>query len=132
MEAALWQHVMRALPQEAVGVLGGQAGVIQAVYPLPNLAIDPLHSYLADPGALVRVLKAMQADHQDWLAIYHSHPQGPAWPSRTDLERAAYRLPYLIADARRGDLRAFLLPEAQEVGVLRSGLAGQHTQHPAG
>ncbi|MFC4453364.1 M67 family metallopeptidase [Deinococcus sonorensis] len=131
MEAALWQHVNQALPQEAVGVLGGRAGVIQAVYPLPNRAQDPLRTYLADPGALVRVLKAMQADGQDWLAIYHSHPQGPAWPSRTDLERATYRLPYLIADARRGELRAFLLPGGQEVELQRSGLPGQHAQHPA-
>ena len=122
LQRALWEHVRRELPGECVGVLGGLAAAalgegiqLRALYPLPNLAADPRHRYLADPAALLRALRAMQGGGLTLAAIYHSHPHGRARPSPVDTALAAYRVPYLIADAEQEELRAYLLPEGVEV-----------------
>ena len=47
---------------------------------------------------MLRALKAIQAEELELVAIYHSHPHGPAQFSRTDQQKAAYDVPYLIAD----------------------------------
>ena len=105
-------------------MLGGWRGDggwhAEALYPLSNVAAAPQREYLADPVELLRALKAMRAEHLELVAIYHSHPIGPAQFSRTDRERAAYDVPYLIADLQGTHLHAYLLPEGQ-VCELRRG-----------
>lgn len=136
---ALWAHAEREAPRECVGALGGlrldgPAERVQAhaAYPLPNVAPRPEADYLADPGALVRALRGMQARGLEMVALYHSHPRGPARPSARDVQLAAYGVPYLIADLSRRELRAYHLPEGREVEVVcqlaspESGPAGEH------
>lgn len=117
---ALWTHARREAPTECVGLLGGRLlasgrAEVQALYPLPNSAVTPETRYEVAPGPLLRALRAIEAQGQVLVAIYHSHPQGPGTPSATDRQRAAYDVPYLIADLRGGSLRAFALPAGQEL-----------------
>ena len=120
--ATIWQQARREAPRECVGALGGvqHGGVAyaRAAYPLPNIAPDPERHYLADPGAFVRVLRAIQAEAFTLVALYHSHPHGPAWPSTTDTTLAAYDVPYLIADLSGNTLSAFELPSGRPVKLL--------------
>ncbi|WP_034385128.1 Mov34/MPN/PAD-1 family protein [Deinococcus sp. YIM 77859] len=115
LAAALWAHADRAAPHECVGAIGGdvRGNVAEAValYPLANISPDPQRTYLADPGHLLRALRAMQAGGLTLVALYHSHPQGPARPSGTDTRLAAYSVPYVIADLSTRTLAAFLLPQ---------------------
>lgn len=117
--SALWAHAERDAPRECVGAMGGhvhgQEAEAVALYPLANVAPDPQRTYLADPGHLLRALRAMQASGLTLVALYHSHPHGPARPSATDARLAAYPVPYVIADLRTRTLAAFLLPEAVPV-----------------
>ncbi|WP_291426486.1 M67 family metallopeptidase [Deinococcus sp.] len=122
---SLWQHAQREMPHECVGALGGlwtrgeQAGALaRAAYPLPNIATRPEQEYLADPGALLRALRAMTAENLTLVGLYHSHPRGPARPSLTDEQRAAYPVPYVIADLSSKTLRAYLLPTGEEVELV--------------
>ncbi|GGI79740.1 Mov34/MPN/PAD-1 family protein [Deinococcus wulumuqiensis] len=121
LAAALWTHVRRELPRECVGALGGwvrgEQVQVRALYPLPNVSPQPEREYLADPGELLRVLRAMQREGLELVALYHSHPHGPAAPSSSDRQLAAYPVPYLIADPRHGHLRAYLLPGGEEVEI---------------
>lgn len=123
LEVRLWQHARRSAPQECVGVLGGWpvgAGwQARALYPLTNVAAVPEREYLADPLELLRALKVMRAEALELVAIYHSHPDGPAQFSRTDRARAAYDVPYLIADLSSSVLSAYLLPEGRSCGLRR-------------
>lgn len=116
---ALWAHAERDAPRECVGALGGHrhgaAAQAAALYPLPNVAPDPERSYLADPGHLLRALRAMQLGGLTLVALYHSHPRGPAWPSDTDTRLAAYPVPYLIADLPTRLLTAYHLPGGERV-----------------
>lgn len=113
--ARLWDHVRAELPRECVGLLGGVGEVVQALYPLSNVAELPERDYQAGAGELLRAFKAMDREGFSLAAIYHSHPRGPAVPSAADRALAAYPVPYLIADPLRGELRAYLLPQGQEV-----------------
>ncbi|MGQ9735302.1 MAG: Mov34/MPN/PAD-1 family protein [Thermaceae bacterium] len=108
-------HLLRESPKEGVGLWGGRREV-EMLIPLPNVHERPLWAYRADPLAVLRALKALEAQGLGLLAIYHSHPQGPAFPSETDRKEAYWRVPYVIfgMDA----FRAFLLPEGQEVEVV--------------
>ncbi|MFB9994376.1 M67 family metallopeptidase [Deinococcus oregonensis] len=122
LEGALWSHARRDAPAECVGAIGGHRrpdGLhALTLYPLPNIAPDPARHYLADPGHLLRALKAMHSEGLSLVALYHSHPNGPATPSRTDTQLAAYPVPYLIADLRGGSLLGYSLPEGRAVQIV--------------
>lgn len=124
LKAALWAHVQRELPQECVGALGGwvrgERIYARALYPLPNVAGQPEREYLAEPGALLRAVRAMQAESLSLVALYHSHPRGPGVPSLSDSRFAAYPVPYLIADAAARTLQGFWLPLGEAVDILDS------------
>jgi [CysO sulfur-carrier protein]-S-L-cysteine hydrolase len=106
-----------ASPLECVGVLAGPGGGrVTVVHPLSNIADHPTREYIGDPRDLIRVIKLVRSQGLELAAIYHSHPNGPAEPSRTDLAQAAWEIPYLIVDAKTGEIRAWqLLEGAQEV-----------------
>lgn len=119
---ALWAQARHAAPHECVGALGGvvhaEVAEARALYPLTNIAADPEREYLADPGQLLRALRAMQREGLNLVALYHSHPRGPASPSLSDTRLAAYPVPYLIADVPGQVLRAYLLPEGTRVPMI--------------
>ncbi|MBI3980350.1 MAG: M67 family metallopeptidase [Chloroflexi bacterium] len=75
-------------PKEICGMLSGlPGGPVERCDPLTN-RLDSEREYEADPAEILRVIRRL--DEQSWvpLVIYHSHPASPAYPSRTDRERA--------------------------------------------
>jgi len=83
------------------------------VRPVRNVAADPTCRFEMDPGGMVEAFRHAREDGEEILAIYHSHPTGPAAPSALDQELAYYPdLPYLVISlGTRGvlELRAFHL-----------------------
>lgn len=128
---ALWAHAAREFPRECVGALGGtgrtaedaggELARAEALYPLPNVSARPVHEYLADPVGLLRAFKAMREGGLALVALYHSHPHGPARPSPTDVRLAAYPVPYVIADLQTRVLRAYRLPQGAAVELRIEG-----------
>lgn len=120
--AEIMAHSRDERPDEACGLLGGQDGRVEEVYPLPNAEHSPVR-YLADPEAQFKAM--MEIEERGWeiVAIYHSHPHSPAYPSPTDLEMAFYPdSVYLIislADREQPRLRAFRIDgdQIEEVEV---------------
>ncbi len=88
-----WQtmldHVRACLPEEACGVLAGQNGRVSHVRTIENAAHSPVR-FRMQPRAQVRALLDLEAQGLELLAIYHSHPSGPSYPSPTDLAEAFY------------------------------------------
>jgi [CysO sulfur-carrier protein]-S-L-cysteine hydrolase len=107
----------RAAPLEVVGLLAGpRLGRVSAIYPLENVAANPERAYVAEPAGLVRAIASIRSERLELVAIYHSHPNGPASPSETDIARSAWDVPHLIVDARTLTMRAWLLTDGvQEV-----------------
>jgi len=87
--AAIIAHARTELPNECCGLLTGRTGRVERVVRGTNVDRSP-YTYLMDPREQLAAFKAMEVDGQELVAIYHSHPQTPAYPSKTDVARAHY------------------------------------------
>ncbi len=83
------RHVAHCAPEEACGLLGGKGGRVLSVHEIEN----QLHSrtrYRLDPVEQLQVFRWLDEQDLELVAIYHSHPAGPAHPSETDVAEFAY------------------------------------------
>ncbi|MXP41771.1 peptidase [Altererythrobacter soli] len=78
-----------ALPDEACGILLGQGNRIEQARPARNVHPEPRTHFEIDPQALVDAHRAARAGGPQVIGYYHSHPSGPAEPSKTDQAMAA-------------------------------------------
>ena len=85
--AAIIAHARAEAPNEACGILFGDAGV-EAAEPSANVAIHPARGFEIDPAALLRAHRVARGQGRRVLGWYHSHPNGVAEPSATDAARA--------------------------------------------
>jgi proteasome lid subunit RPN8/RPN11 len=103
-------HAQAGYPEEVCGLVAGRDGQAVAVHPARNVSPTPRVAYEVDVESLARMIEWEDAG-LELLAIYHSHPQGPAHPSETDAAQATYPdSAYVIVDlSTRGQpaLRAF-------------------------
>jgi proteasome lid subunit RPN8/RPN11 len=106
---ALVAHARAEYPNEACALLAGD-GRVEKVYALPNAEASPTF-YVASPRAQLEAMTEMDDLGWDLVGIFHSHTFTEAYPSRTDVELAAYPdAAYLIlslADRDAPELRAF-------------------------
>lgn len=81
------QHGLRALPNEACGLLGGVADqerkIIRSVHLLANIDNSPEH-FSMDPKEQFSAVKTMRNNGWVLLGNFHSHPASPARPSEED------------------------------------------------
>jgi proteasome lid subunit RPN8/RPN11 len=88
----LFAHALECAPNECCGLIGGVNGsTARTVYPLRNIAADPLVTYEAAPEDLFAAQRSMRDQGEQLLAIYHSHPRSDdPKPSQTDVRLAYY------------------------------------------
>ena len=113
---ALVAHARAEYPNEACALLAGRDGAAERVYTLPNAEASPTF-YVVEPKAQLRAMTEMDDLGLDLVGIFHSHVATEAYPSRTDVELAAYPdAAYLIlslADRDAPVLRAFRIRDGQ-------------------
>ena len=80
-------HAREDLPNECCGMIGGRDGTATRVVRVENSAASPLR-YEMDPQGQFDALKAIEAEGEDLLGIYHSHTRSAAYPSQTDVNQA--------------------------------------------
>ncbi len=85
----LQEHAAAAHPQECCGLLLGQGGQIIEVQPASNVHPAPQTHFEIDPQALVDAHRAARNGGPSIIGYYHSHPNGPAKPSQTDVAMAS-------------------------------------------
>ena len=83
------QHVALLAPEEACGLIAGQADQAQQVFPVTNQLHSTLRFRMA-PDEQLRAFIRMDELGLELAAIYHSHPGGPSRPSITDVAEAYY------------------------------------------
>jgi proteasome lid subunit RPN8/RPN11 len=88
-------------PLEACGLLAGKDGQVQKVFPMRNAAHSAV-SFRLDPQEQFDIFSAMEERGLELFGIYHSHPNGPATPSPTDVAEATYPVVNLILSAAGG------------------------------
>ncbi len=116
----IFAHARAAAPAECCGLIGGTSNQhADTLYPLHNVASDPLISYEAAPDDLFAAQRAMRERGAQLLAIYHSHPRSTEpLPSETDVRLAYYPSAiYLIIGLGGAEpvMRAFRISESERV-----------------
>ena len=115
-------HCKMAFPNEACGILAGKGEQVSRVYAMTNIEPSPV-SYFMDPGEQFRVQKEMRERGEGMIAIFHSHPQSPAYPSAKDVKLAFYDdAIYMIvglSGSGADEIRAFNIREGNvsEIGI---------------
>ncbi|MFC4247168.1 desampylase [Natribaculum luteum] len=91
---AIVEDAREGTPREICGVLGGAFGEqrsrVDSRYPATNAAETPRTRYLIDPEEQLEIFERLEDRGEEIVGFYHSHPNGPAGPSATDAEAAAW------------------------------------------
>ena len=74
---------------ECCGLLRGSDRKVIAVQWAANVAADPSRNFEIDPAALIAVHKDARTGGVPLLGYFHSHPNGLARPSASDIAQAA-------------------------------------------
>ena len=106
-----------AYPEEACGLLVGRAEPggawqVRAVEASANVAEPPrARRFEVDPKLRLRLERALRESPDSVVGVYHSHPNGSAEPSETDIsmifEPEMVWLITAVADGRAGATRAY-------------------------
>ncbi|MEK6726154.1 MAG: M67 family metallopeptidase [Deltaproteobacteria bacterium] len=90
-------HAREGYPDEICGLIAGKNGLVSRIFRTTNIDKSSI-SYMMEPAEQFKAFKEMRAEGLELLAIYHSHPTSPAYPSQTDVRLAYYaEAAYLIA-----------------------------------
>ena len=82
-------HCRDAYPNEACGILSGKGEEVLKVYKMANIEKSPV-SYEFDSREHIKAIRDMRENNLTMLAIFHSHPSSPAYPSAKDINLAFY------------------------------------------
>ncbi len=82
-------HAQAGAPQEVCGILSGRDGVATELVRARNEAADPVMDYWVDGQTLLKQFD-FEERGEAMIAIYHSHPVDPPYPSATDARNAYY------------------------------------------
>ena len=82
-------HAREGYPYEVCGLMAGKDGVVTKAFRTTNTDESSV-SYMMDPTEQFSALKDMRIEGLELMAIYHSHPTSPAYPSQTDVRLAFY------------------------------------------
>jgi proteasome lid subunit RPN8/RPN11 len=74
-------------PIECCGILAGRDGRAEKLYKMAN-AENRRDHFMMEPEQQFEAIKDIRSSSLDMLAIYHSHPETPAWPSAEDVRLA--------------------------------------------
>jgi proteasome lid subunit RPN8/RPN11 len=74
---------------EVCGLLFGQGDRIDLAVPAKNVAVDTGVNFEIDPVSLIAALRSERTGGPALLGYFHSHPNGLASPSATDIAMAA-------------------------------------------
>jgi proteasome lid subunit RPN8/RPN11 len=113
------EYARCSLPREACGLLVG-AGRADRFVPMENVTQSSTE-YEMDPAALAGVFRELRTSGETLIAICHSHPFGPAAPSKRDVERAYYpeaaHLIVSLADPERPHSAAFRIVDGEALEI---------------
>ncbi|MFN8499565.1 MAG: aspartate-semialdehyde dehydrogenase [Anaerolineae bacterium] len=112
-------HARQGAPHEVGGVLATSAkgsGPMQ-LFVARNSAAQPAEAYHMATDDQQRILAEIDDQGLDIFAVYHTHPNAPAYPVAAEMPGAYYTNAYYIlvslADADRPALRAYKIDQVQ-------------------
>jgi proteasome lid subunit RPN8/RPN11 len=111
-------HVERAVPLEACGLLAGKNQRVEKIIPVRNQAESPVR-FVMDPYEQLEAFQWMDANSLDLVGIFHSHPAGPETASPVDIAEAAYDVLHVILSRSKigWKARSFWIEHGEAVEV---------------
>jgi proteasome lid subunit RPN8/RPN11 len=105
------REALSSLPFECCGLLGGRNFRATSCHPMRNSAARPESEFFAAPEDLFNAMRQLREAGEEIVAIYHSHPRGPAQPSETDIRMAYYpaAVQLIVVPAHPAVFRAFTI-----------------------
>ena len=88
-------HVDQQAPLEACGLLAGRRNQVEEIILVRNQAQSPVR-FVMDPYEQLHAFQQIEANGQELLGIFHSHPAGPETASPADIAEAAYEVVHVI------------------------------------
>ena len=123
---AIKRHGRETYPEEGCGYLLGPDATprrIDEFRVARNIETeDRALRYRVDPAETLAVTKELSGTGREILGFYHSHPDHPARPSVTDLDRGFTWYTYVIVAVEKGkpvDLRAWTLDDRDGARMFR-------------
>jgi proteasome lid subunit RPN8/RPN11 len=83
------RHIEDCYPEEGCGILGGFTDRVVWVFPITNM----LHSttrFQMDPREQIDAFFKIEDAGGKLIGIFHSHPNGPEFPSESDVRENAF------------------------------------------
>jgi proteasome lid subunit RPN8/RPN11 len=106
-------HAKESVPREACGLVIGHDGLVTDIITMKNLSPNSDH-FRMDPLEQLGVFQRLEKEQKELMAIYHSHPSGPAYPSNTDIDEFYYPGVISLIISKQKDtwkVHAFLISE---------------------
>ncbi len=103
-------HARAEAPKEACGLVAGTDARATRVIRCTNAHPAAVTRYTIDPREQLRAFRDMEANGEELVAIYHSHPATQAYPSPTDRAEAHYPDAFYVLVSLRdstAEVRAF-------------------------
>lgn len=75
--------------EECCGLLLGQGDTVEEIMRAANISNDPCHCFEIEPAVLIAAHKNARLGGRQIIGYFHSHPNGLAQPSMTDIAQAA-------------------------------------------
>lgn len=86
------RHALQEAPNECCGLLAGRDDRIFRIQRCTNALASPVR-FSIPPPELFRFFRSLRDRRQEFLGIYHSHPDGDPIPSIRDQEELHYQDP---------------------------------------
>jgi proteasome lid subunit RPN8/RPN11 len=120
-------HCRENFLNEACGILAGKDEDVSKIYKMTNIEKSPV-SYFMDSKEQFKVMKDIRENNLAMLAIFHSHPSSPAYPSAKDVSLAFYEdCIYVIVSLIEKEpvVKGFLIKEGniKEIEIIIKGEA---------
>jgi proteasome lid subunit RPN8/RPN11 len=123
---ALWFEMINQaeenLPNECCGFVVGKGTNADVIIPVENVVHSPTE-FQMDANRQIREMLRIEKEGKELLAIYHSHPDGPDFPSTRDVKQFMYPESYSIILSRKNQIwsgRGFQIngDQAEEILIL--------------
>lgn len=114
------EYSRSGLPLESCGLLAGRGLSATHFIPITN-RLASATEFDMEPAELIAALRSLRTNGESLLAIFHSHPRGPAVPSARDIDRAWYpesaHIIVSLASAETPEVRAFRILDGEAVEI---------------
>jgi proteasome lid subunit RPN8/RPN11 len=115
----IMEQMEKCEPEEACGLLSGTGDIIMKDLEITNI-LHQSDKFKMDGKEMLGAFSWMEQNCQELLAIYHSHPLGPAEPSETDINEDYYPEVVKIIGYKHSDrwvINGFIISNAKYVQI---------------